>query len=440
MTKEKKAIVIGGGLAGCEAAYQLSKRGISVTLYEQKPLKFSPAHHSSALAEVVCSNSFKSTDLSTASGLLKAELEMLDSIILKIAKENAVPAGGALAVNRDEFSKRVTEFISGLDNVTVINEEVAEFSDDNTIIATGPLTDGALYKNLTKFLGEENLHFYDASAPIVSGESIDYSCTFKANRRDNASDDYVNCPLNREEYYAFVNALISAECVTLHDFEKSEIFEGCMPIEVMAKRGADSLRFGPMRPVGLVDSSGKRPFAVVQLRRENTAGSLFNLVGFQTNLTFGEQKRVFSLIPALKSAEFVKLGVMHRNSFVCAPKFLEASFRVNGTKSLYIAGQLSGVEGYMESTLSGLVAGVSLARTILGESEVTFSPKTMTGAIINYLITPNANFQPMNANFGILQPLDDENRDKKERKIAYSMRAIREMKEIIDGINTKTDC
>ncbi|MBO4570038.1 MAG: methylenetetrahydrofolate--tRNA-(uracil(54)-C(5))-methyltransferase (FADH(2)-oxidizing) TrmFO [Clostridia bacterium] len=426
-----EAIVIGGGLAGCEAAYQLAKRGILVKLYEQKPKVFSPAHKSQTLAEIVCSNSLKSVALDSASGLLKAELELLDCLILKMAKQNSVPAGSALAVDRDAFSKSVDEFIRKQPNITIINQEVENFTDNNTIIATGPLTAGKLYENLTSFLGENNLHFYDASAPIVSGESIDYTKTFSASRFDKGESDYVNCPLNKEEYYNFVNELVNAKRVELHDFEKKEIFEGCMPIEVMASRGIDSLRFGPLKPVGLKLENGKRPFAVVQLRRENTEGSLFNLVGFQTNLTFGEQKRVFSLIPALNNADFVKYGVMHRNSFICAPKFLNKDFSVKNHDRLFIAGQLSGVEGYVESTMSGLVAGISLANKILGKKELSFPKTTMIGSIINYLTSPNENFEPMNANFGIVPPLEEKIKDKLMRKEALSRRALGDLKEIL---------
>ena len=426
-----EAIVIGGGLAGCEAAYQLAKRGILVKLYEQKPKVFSPAHKSQTLAEIVCSNSLKSTLIDSASGLLKAELELLDCLILKMAKASSVPAGSALAVDRDAFSKSVDDFIKKQPNITIINQEVEDFTDNNTIIATGPLTAGKLYENLTNFLGENNLHFYDASAPIVSGESIDYSKTFSASRFDKGESDYVNCPLDKDEYYNFVNELVNAKRVELHDFEKKEIFEGCMPIEVMASRGIDSLRFGPLKPVGLKLENGKRPFAVVQLRRENTEGSLFNLVGFQTNLTFGEQKRVFSLIPALNNADFVKYGVMHRNSFICAPKFLNKDFSVKGHDRLFIAGQLSGVEGYVESTMSGLVAGISLANKILGKEELNFPKTTMIGSIINYLTSPNENFEPMNANFGIVPPLEEKIKDKQMRKEALSRRALGDLKEIL---------
>ncbi len=424
----KNVTIIGGGLAGCEAAYQLSKRGVAVTLYEMKPIKFSPAHHQQTLAEIVCSNSLKSTDLKTASGLLKAEMEHFDSLIIRLAKQCAVPAGGALAVDRDKFSALVDKTIRALKNVTVVTKEVSKFAPENTIIATGPLTSDALSQTLSAFLGEDNLHFFDASAPIIDGATIDMAKAFTAARYDKGESDYINCPLNKDEYDAFVDALVLAERAKLHEFEKAEIFEGCMPIEVMAARGKDSLRFGPLRPVGLRDESGKRPYAVVQLRKENTEGSLYNLVGFQTNLTFGEQKRVFSLIPALHQAEFIKYGVMHRNSFINAPKFLNKDFSVKGHDTLFIAGQLSGVEGYVESAMSGLVAGISLANKLNGRAPLNLSTKTMIGAITTYLVTPNVNFQPMNANFGILAPLESDIRDKQQRKLEYSLRAMRELK------------
>lgn len=421
----KQAIVIGGGLAGCEATWQLAKRGIAVTLYEMKPKKFSPAHHLKTLGEIVCSNSFKSVDLTTASGLLKAELEKLDSIVLKIAKLCAVPAGSALAVDRNQFSEKLDEFIHSLDNVHVVNKEITDFDTENTIIATGPLTSDKLANKINEFLGQSQLHFYDASAPIIDGASIDYSKTFNSSRYDKGESDYINCPLNKEEYYEFIKELNSAQRVQLHEFEKQEIFEGCMPIEIMAQRGEDCLRFGPLKPVGLKDDNGKRPFAVVQLRKENVNGSLYNLVGFQTNLTFSEQKRVFSLIPALKNAEFVKFGVMHRNSFINAPKILNKDFSIKGYNTLFIAGQLSGVEGYMESTMSGLVAGISLANKLNNKPTLVFPPETMVGAIINYLTTKNDNFQPMNANFGILPAIEEKIKDKTERKLQKSKRALK---------------
>jgi len=426
----KTVNVIGCGLAGSEAIYQLAKRGILVDAYEMKPTKFSPAHKSSNFAEVVCSNSFKSEDMSTASGCLKAEMAELDSLILKCAEKVKVPAGSALAVDRDKFSELVTAEMKKLEGVTFHYEEVTNLDlTKPTIVATGPLTSDSLSKELVKLLGTDNLHFYDASAPIVDGDTIDRTKTFTAGRYGKGESDYINCPMNKEEYYAFIDALTNAERVELHDFEKKEIFEGCMPVEVMAARGVDTLRYGPLRPVGLVCDDGTKPFAVVQLRKESTDNELYNLVGFQTNLKFGEQKRVFSMIPALANADFVKYGVMHRNSYICAPKHLNHDFSVKNIPNLYIAGQLSGVEGYMESTASGLIAGVSLAHKILGKS-LDYLPKTtIMGAIVNYLTTASADgFQPMNANFGILPPLEEKIRDKALKKQAYSKRAVEDMK------------
>lgn len=431
MSKMKKKVnVIGCGLAGAEATYQLSKRGIDVEVFEMKPAKFSPAHKDSNFAEIVCSNSFKSDDLSTASGCLKAEMRLLDSLILKCADKVKVPAGSALAVDRNKFAELVTKEIKSLKNVTIHNEEITSLDlSVPTIVATGPLTSDGLSKELQELLGADNLHFYDASAPIVDADSLDRSKTFTAGRYGKGESDYINCYMDKDEYYSFVEALVSAEKVELHDFEKKEIFEGCMPIEVMASRGVDTLRYGPLRPVGLRCDDGTRPFAVVQLRKESLSDNLYNIVGFQTNLKWGEQKRVFSMIPALKNAEFVKYGVMHRNSYICAPKHLNPDFSVKNIKNLYIAGQLSGVEGYMESTMSGLVAGLFLANKIL-EKHLDFLPETtIMGAITKYITSSSSeNFQPMNANFGILPALSENIKDKSLKKIAYSNRAIDDMK------------
>ena len=433
---KEKVNVVGLGLAGCEAVYQLAKRGILVDAFEMKPTKFSPAHESSNFAEIVCSNSFKSDDLGTASGCLKAEMRELDSFILKCADKVKVPAGSALAVDRDKFSELVTTEMKKLENVTFHTEEVTKIDlSVPTIIATGPLTSDDLSKEIMNLLGSDNLHFYDASASIVDGETLDRSRTFTAGRYGKGESDYINCSMNKDEYYAFVKELVSAEKVELHDFEKKEIFDGCMPVEVMASRGEDTLRYGPLRPVGLVDNDGNRPFAVVQLRRESTESELYNIVGFQTNLKFGEQKRVFSMIPALKNADFVKFGVMHRNSYICAPKHLNADFSVKGYENLYIAGQLSGVEGYMESTASGLIAGMSLANKLLGKSIAILPKTTIIGAVVNYLTTASAEgFQPMNANFGILPALDEKIRDKALKKLAYSNRAISDIKKFKENI------
>ncbi len=433
--KKTKIKVIGGGLAGCEASYQLAKRGFEVELYEMKPSKFSPAHHSTNLAEVVCSNSFKSTLLSTASGALKAELELLDSLLLRVAKNTSVPAGSALAVDRNKFSEQVTKELEKLKNVKIVRKEVEDIDlKEPLIIATGPLTSDKLAGAIAKLLGEKSLFFFDASSPIVLANSINKSKTFTESRYQKGESDYINCPMDKETYYAFVENLVKAERVKLHDFEGTEVFEGCMPIEVMAMRGKDTLRYGPLRPVGLLDKDGKRPYAVVQLRRENLEGEMYNLVGFQTNLTYGEQKRVFSMIPALENAEFVKYGVMHRNTYINSPKHLNNDFSLKGQENIYFAGQITGVEGYMESIMSGLVAGLSLARKLENKPKIEFNNLTITGALCNYISSENANFQPMNANFGILTPLSEAVKDKLKRKEAYSERAIKQMCKIKEAM------
>jgi len=426
-----KIKVIGGGLAGCEASYQLAKRGFLVDLYEMKPHNFSPAHHNNNLAEVVCSNSFKSTLLSTASGVLKEELKILDCFLLKIAEKYSVPAGSALAVDREKFSEAVTKELEKFENINIIREEVTKIDTSiPTIIATGPLTSDKLSKEIFNLLEEDGLYFFDASAPIVDASSIDMSKTFSTSRYQKGESDYINCPMDKETYYKFIEELTKATRVELHDFEGTEVFEGCMPVEVMASRGVDTLRYGPLRPVGLLDSEGKRPFAVVQLRRENLEGELYNLVGFQTNLTFPEQKRVFSMIPALENAEFIKYGVMHRNTYINAPKHLNNDFSLKKHDNIYFAGQISGVEGYVESIMSGLIAGLSLARKLEGKDKIVFNNLTITGALCNYISAENVNFQPMNANFGILTPLDELIKDKQKRKEAYGIRSIKEMSKI----------
>jgi len=434
--KNKRIKIIGGGLAGCEASYQLAKRGYLVDLYEMKPNNFSPAHHNQNLAEVVCSNSFKSTLLSTASGVLKEELKILDCLLLKVAEEFSVPAGSALAVDREKFSEAVTKALEKFENITIIREEVDKIDvDEPTIIATGPLTSDKLSLEIKKLLNEDGLFFFDASAPIVDASSIDLSKTFTTSRYQKGESDYINCPMNKEEYYNFIEALTNAERVALHDFEGVQVFEGCMPVEVMASRGKDTLRYGPLRPVGLLDNEGKRPFAVVQLRRENLEGEMFNLVGFQTNLTFSEQKRVFSLIPALNNAEFIKFGVMHRNTYINAPKHLNSNFSMKKHSNIFFAGQISGVEGYVESIMSGLIAGISMARHLENKEKIIFNNLTITGALCNYISSENVDFQPMNANFGILTPHEQLIKDKQKRKEAYGERAIKEMTKIKEAIN-----
>ena len=551
--------IIGAGLAGSEAAYQIAKRGIKVKLYEMKPEKFSPAHSNSNFAEIVCSNSFKSNLLTNACGLLKEELRRLDSLLIKIADETAVPAGQALAVDREEFAKKVTEELKNKPNIEVINEEVVSkydetITDENvnlsqeknvtnkldknstqendkshanpiffedlinedaiTIISTGPLTSDSLSIGIKKLTGENDLHFYDAAAPIIEKDSIDFNIAFYGDRYEqekkkdemleewhsriskynknktvsapnkkpnvyeminntdelvsskvekNDTNSYINLPMNKEEYENFVQELINAEVVTLHDFEKGEIFEGCMPVEVMAKRGIDTLRFGPLKPVGFDDPrTGKRPYAVVQLRQDNSDGTLYNMVGFQTNLKYGEQKRVFSMIPGLKNAEFVKYGVMHRNTFINSPDLLDNTYNLKKKPNVYFAGQITGVEGYVESISSGMVASLNAVKKSkdLAENKaeiavskttninykiegfeptsvtkniekITFSKETMIGVLAEYISTPKENFQPMNANFGILPPLEGEKiKDKKKRYECLSNRALLKLEQV----------
>lgn len=421
--------VIGGGLAGCEAAYQIAKRGIKVKLYEMKPSVFSPAHSNCDLAEIVCSNSFKSNSITNACGLLKEELRMLDSLLIKCADKTAVPAGQALAVDRDKFSKLVTEEIEKLENVEVIREEfTSKLKDDNviTVIATGPLTSEKMEKQIIKLTGEDRLYFYDAAAPIVEKDSINMDIGFYGDRYGKEGDSsYINLPFTKEEYQKFYNELVNAEIVNLHNFEKKEIFEGCMPIEVMAKRGEDTIRFGPLKPVGFTDPrTGNRPYAIVQLRQDNSAGTLYNLVGFQTNLKFGEQKRVFSMIPGLENAEFVKYGVMHRNTYINSPVLLNNVFQLKNNKNIFFAGQITGVEGYVESIASGLVAGINATKVYKCEDCVLFSEDTVIGALSKYISSPNKRFQPMNANFGILPPLEEKIKDKQQRYEKMAKRSI----------------
>lgn len=427
-----KISVIGGGLAGCEAAYYLARRGANVTLYEMKPKKYSPAHESPLLCELVCSNSLKSADIyANACGLLKEEMRILGSLTMEAAAQTAVPAGGALAVDREKFAAYVTEKIRAEKNIRVIAEEITAIpevsGEEYAIIATGPLTADDLAADIERKTGR-NLHFFDASAPVISADSIDLSKAFTQDRYDKGTGDYINCPLTKDEYYAFVEALVSAEKATLHEFEKGEIFEGCMPIEVMASRGKDTLRYGTLKPVGLSED-GRRPFAVAQLRKENAEGTAYNLVGFQTNLKFGEQKRVFSMIPALKNAEYLRYGVMHRNTFILSPAVLNADFSFKYNRNVRFAGQITGVEGYVESAASGLFAAAYLFDELTGNSRGTAPAGTMTGALAAYLTAPNKDFQPMNANFGILPPLSERIRDKKERYHALSLRALEKMRE-----------
>ena len=441
---------MGGGLAGCEAAYQIAKRGIKVKLYEMKPKKFSPAHSNQNLAEIVCSNSLKSNLLTNACGLLKEELRRMDSLLIKCADETVVPAGQALAVDREKFSDLVTKKIEKNPNINIIHEEYSEIKKDEiTIIATGPLTSDKLSETIKKITGEDKLYFYDAAAPIIEKDSIDMNIAFWGDRysqekkkeetigewqerQKKEEKNYINLPMNQEEYEQFVQELVRAEVVELHQFEKREIFEGCMPIEIMAKRGMDTLRFGPLKPVGFDDPrTGKRPYAVVQLRQDNSEGTMFNMVGFQTNLKYGEQRRVFSMIPGLEKAEFIKYGVMHRNTYINSTKLLDETYNFKLNKNIYFAGQITGVEGYVESISSGLVAGlnaVNLFKKQFGDidedTKIIFPPTTVIGALAKYISTPNEKFQPMNANFGILPELEEIIKDKKLRYQKMAERSL----------------
>ncbi len=429
--------VIGAGLAGCEAAYQVAKRGIKVRLYEMKPQKKSPAHKTDFFAELVCSNSLKANRVSSAAGLLKEEMRCFDSLLLKCADTSAVPAGGALAVDRVMFSKAVTDFIKSNENIEVISKEITELPKDGiNIIATGPLTSDKLSENIANKYGD-SLHFFDAAAPIVTLESIDMENAFYESRYGKGNgDDYLNCPLNKEEYEIFYDGLISAERAPLHDFDVQDpkVYEGCMPIEVMAQRGKDTIRFGPMKPVGLTNpKTGHRPWAVLQLRKENSQGTMFNLVGFQTNLKFSEQRKVFSLIPALSNADFVRYGVMHRNTFLNSPKILNVDFSTKENPNLFFAGQITGVEGYMESASSGIIAGINAANRCKGLPSIELPEATMMGCLSKYIAdTSVKDFQPMGANFGILPELKNRPRDKKERGQAYADRSLKDLKAYIE--------
>ena len=447
--------IIGGGLAGTEAAYQIAKRGIKVKLYEMKPIKFSPAHSNQNLAEIVCSNSFKSNLLTNACGLLKEELRRLDSLLIRIADETSVPAGQALAVDREIFSEKVTKIIEENENIEVIHEEITNIEEiareGIVIIATGPLTSEGLTKDIQKLTTQDKLYFYDAAAPIINKDSINFDIAFYGDRysqekkkeesieewkkrleEEKEEQSYINLPMNQEEYENFVKKLVNAEVVTLHDFEKREIFEGCMPIEIMAKRGLDTLRFGPLKPVGFDDpKTGRRPYAVVQLRQDDKQATMYNMVGFQTNLKYGEQKRVFSMIPGLENAEFIKYGVMHRNTYINSTELLDETYNLKSNPNIYFAGQITGVEGYVESISSGMVASLNAIQQFknskeeCSKSKITFSEYTVIGALSKYISTPNTKFQPMNANFGILPELEEKKiRDKKERYMKLAERSL----------------
>lgn len=412
-----KVNIVGGGLAGVEAAWQIANAGIEVTLIEAKPSSYSPAHHSPLLAELVCSNSLKSNDVyGNACGLLKQEMRLLGSLTMEAADGARVPAGGALAVDREAFSTYITEKIKSHPLITIKEELVEHIPEDGiTIIATGPLTQGKLAEEISNLLG--GLHFYDASAPIVSKESIDWDRTFVADRYNKGTGDYVNCPMDQEEYEAFVEGLSTAEKALVHEFDKREIFDGCMPVEVMASRGRDTLRFGMLKPVGLYDKNGKRPYAVLQLRKEDTEGNSYNLVGCQTNLKFPEQKRVFGIIPALKNAEYLRYGVMHRNTYLPQGS-LNADYSCKKRENLYFAGQITGVEGYVESAMSGLLAGLQVVRKCRGEAPLVLDRTTVCGALSDYISTLHDDFQPMNANYGILSQIDERDKEKKRRMMA----------------------
>ena len=424
-----KINVIGAGLAGCEAAMQIASAGIPVRLYEMKQNKKSPAHKTNYFGELVCSNSLKAMRVESAAGLLKEEMRRLNSFLMQCADKCQVPAGGALAVDREKFAQLVTEGIQSQPLIEVLSEEITAIPESGiTVIATGPLTSDALAKAIEERFGD-SLSFFDAAAPIVTAESVNMEYAFTASRYERGGeDDYINCPMNKEEYERFYNALVSAERAPLHDFDVSnpKVYEGCMPVEVMAQRGEGTLRFGPMKPVGLIDpKTGHRPWAVLQLRKENAAGTMYNLVGFQTNLKFPEQKRVFSLIPALHNADFVRYGVMHRNTFLCSPKILNADFSVKENKNLFFAGQITGVEGYMESAASGILAGMNAVRVLRGQPTLVFPADTMMGALSRYIADPTVKkFQPMGANLGILPELEKRPRDKRERAAAYAYRAL----------------
>ena len=457
-------IVIGGGLAGTEAALQIAKRKIKVKLYEMKPNKFSPAHSNNNLAEIVCSNSFKSNNITNACGLLKEELRRLGSFLIPIADKVAVPAGQALAVDRERFAEEVTKAVEENEYIEVIREEIEKIPDDAiVIIATGPLTSEKLSEEIKKLTGDEQLHFYDAAAPIIEKSSLDMNIAFPGNRYDqeraldedeavwrervkNQEDSYINLPMNKEEYEAFWNELVKAEIVTLHDFEKKEIFEGCMPVEIMAKRGIDTLRYGPLKPVGFTDPrTGRRPYAVVQLRQDNKEGNLYNIVGFQTNLKFGEQKRVFSMIPGLGNAEFVKYGVMHRNTYIDSTKLLDSSYNMRENPRIFFAGQITGVEGYVESISSGFISGINATKLFhsffisdmmnsVNNGKILFSEQSVLGALAKYVSSPIDRFQPMNANFGIMPKLETEEKDKKVKYQKMAERSLKYIDEIKNNI------
>lgn len=431
--------VIGAGLAGCEAAWQIAKRNIPVILHEMRPLKMSDAHKTAFFAELVCSNSLRANNIENAVGLLKEEMRRLDSLIIAAADKYKVPAGGALAVDRDGFAKSITETIKEHPLITVVNEEVSDLAslEGFVVVASGPLTSSALAKNIKELIASDYFYFFDAAAPIVTADSLDYSKVYRASRYDKGDADYLNCPMNKEEYLKFWEELCAAETAPVKDFEKEVFFEACMPIEEMASRGVDTMRFGPLKPVGLIDpNTGEEAYAVVQLRQDNAAASLYNLVGFQTHLKWAEQKRVFGLIPGLENAEFVRYGVMHKNSYINSPQLLDEHFCLKQQPRFYFAGQLTGVEGYVESAASGLIAGINLAMTFLGKDPVEFSNETAHGALAQYVSNPNVkNFQPMNINFGLIPPLNIRIRKKKEKNAIIAERALVALKKTLQNLD-----
>lgn len=433
MNQNQTVHVIGAGLAGVEAAYQVAKNGINVKLYEMRPVKMTPAHHTGNFAELVCSNSLRGDNFNNAVGVLKNEMEKLDSVIIKFARENSVPAGGALAVDREAFSKAVTDFISNHPLIEVVHKEVTTLPEGPTIIASGPLTSDALSNEIKDLLGEEYFYFFDAAAPIIEKDSVNFDIAYYKSRYDKGENEYINCPMTEEEFNLFYDELMKAEVVKPKDFEE-KFFEGCMPFEEMARRGKQTLLFGPMKPVGLSKPDGTRPYAVVQLRQDNVQASLYNIVGFQTHLTWPEQKRIIHLIPGLENATFVRYGVMHRNSFICSPKYLNQDYSLKNHEGLYIAGQITGVEGYVESAQSGMVAGMNMVRYLNKQEPIIFPRETVMGALSYYITHCEAeHFQPMKANFGILPDLETRVK-KKLRKEAYANRAVEVMDEFINGL------
>jgi len=439
VSQEKSVTVVGAGLAGSEAAWQIAAQGVPVTLYEMRPVKQTPAHHTSSFAELVCSNSLRANGLTNAVGVLKEEMRRLDSLILACADKHAVPAGGALAVDREGFSGEVTKRLREHPLITVVNEEVSAIPKDGiVVVATGPLTSQELSDDIKRLMGEEYFYFFDAAAPIVEKDSIDFGKVFLASRYDKGEAAYLNCPMTEEEFDVFYEALTTAETAAVKEFEKDMYFEGCMPIEVMAKRGKQTVLFGPMKPVGLVDPrTGKKSHAVIQLRQDNAAGTLYNIVGFQTHLKWGEQKRVFSLIPGLENAEFVRYGVMHRNTFMNSPKLLRPTYQFRERDTLFFAGQMTGVEGYVESAASGLIAGLNAGRLANGQEPLTLPPHTTLGSMAHYITTADfKHFQPMNANFGLFPPLGYRAKSKKDKNDAIAARALEAIDELKKGLGT----